>query len=321
MRGNLERPNVINAAPLNASAQTTFSKELPVGEGWYGVYLTINIALTIGTGTTPITEGELLFIKNVQLRTDRGEIVCNLPGRAIWKIAAIKSGALPHKDAIAAATATYRVHLPIFLADFWMLRPEDTVLDTERHNSLTLSVTLGSVSDLLTTPGTAAIVCTLDVELERSFGALPDGGKPIGFINYDSRPPVDANSTQFIDLERASDMSIKRVYLHTGSSGTGGIPWSGTNSDTRIASLNIKDQSRQIEKDRLWESIQYQNKLDAKLESLLSGVVWFDFVKDRSILSAMATADKSLLQMVWTNETAAANNITTLTQENIRTLK
>lgn len=321
MRGNIERPNVITGAALNNAGQTQFSNQFPMGEGWLGMYIIINIALTVGTGAGPVAEGELLFIKNVQLRTDRGEIICNLPGRALWKLAALRHGALPYKDAIAAASATYRVHLPLLFADFWMLRPEDTVLDTARYNSVSLYVTLGSTSDLFTAPGTATVACTMDVELERSFGKLPDGGKPVAHINYDFRPPVDANSTQVIEIERSADMSIKRLYLHTGSSGTGGVPWSGANSDTRIASLNIRDQSRFIEKDRLWESIQYQNKLDSQLETALAGVVYFDFCKDRSLAAALATADKSVLQLTWTNETAAANNITTLTQETVRPLK
>jgi hypothetical protein len=331
MRGYVERPNLITGAALNTSGQTQFSKEFPMGEGWYALFIIINIALTIGTGTTPVTEGELLFIKNVLLRSDRGEILCNLPGRAIWKLAALKNGALPAKDAIAASTATYRVHLPLYFCDpeggpFQMLRPEDTVLDTSRYNSLSLLVTLGSTSDLLGTPGTASLVVTMDLEVERSFGRLPgnapgQGGKPIAHINYDMRPPVDANVTQSIDIERSADMSLKRGYIHTGTSGTGGVPWSGANADTVIATINVKDQNRFIEKDRLWRSVQYQNKLDSMLETALAGVLAFNFVADKSIAAALATADKSVLQTVWTNGTAPANSIVTFTQEAIRTLK
>lgn len=330
MRGSTERPNLISGAALNTSGQTQFSKEFPMGEGWFAMFLTINITLTVGTAASPVTEGELLFIKNVLLRTDRGEILCNLPGRAIWKIAALKTGALPYKDAIAAASATYRVHLPIYFCDpeggHSMLRPEDTILDTSRYNSVSLQVTLGALSDLFGAPGTASVVVTMNCEVERSQGKLPgtkagEGGKPVAHINYDFRPPVDANSQQYIDIERSSDMSLKRVYLHTGSSGTAGVPWSGTNSDSRLSVVTVKDQNRFIEKERFFREIQYQNKLDSGLESVLAGVICFNFVKDRSIASALATADKSVLQATWTNDTAAANNITTLTQEAIRSLK
>ena len=331
MRGNGERVNVISAAPLNESAQTTFSNQFPMGEGWFAMFIVVNIALTIGTGVTPTAEGELLVVKSVQLRTDRGEILCNLPGRALFKIAALKNGALPYKDAIAAATATYRVHLPIYFCDpqsgpQWLMRPEDTILDTSRYNSVTLQVTLGSEADFLGTPGTAAAVYTMDVEIERSFGRLPgnkpgEGGKPVGTANYDMRPPVDASVTQSIDIERSADMSLKRLYLHTGTSGTGGVPWSGANGDAVIASVTIKDQSRFIEKERLWRQIQYQNKLDSQLETALAGVSVFDFLKDKSLAAALATADKSVLQATWTNGTAPANSIVTLTQEAVRALK
>jgi hypothetical protein len=330
-RGYSERPNLITGAALNVSGQTPFSKEFPMGEGWYAIFIGINIAITIGTGAGPITEGELLFLKNFLFRTDRGETICNLPGRALWKIAALKNGALPTKDAIAAATATYRVHIPIYLSDpeagpLQMLRPEDTVLDTSSYNACTLHVTLGALTELFSAPGTATAVVTMDLEVERSFGVLPgekkgEGGRPIAHINYDFRPPVDASVTQNIDIERSAEMSLKRAYVHTGSSGTGGVPTSGANSDIIIATLNIKDQNRFIEKDRLWRSIQSQNKLDSMLETTLSGFAYANFVADKSIAAAMSTADKSVLQLTWLNGTAPANSIVTLLQETIRTLK
>lgn len=330
MRGYNERACVIDGSALTVNGQASFSKEFPMGEGWFAMYLTIYLAFTVGTGTTPIAEGELNIVKNVLLRTDRGEILCNLPGRAIWKIAALKNGALPYKDAIAAATATYAVHLPIYFCDpeggHSMLRPEDTIVDTSRYNSVSLAITLGGVADLLSTVGTSSLTATMDVEIERTFGRLPgtkagEGGKPVAHINYDFRPPVDANSTQNIEIEKSSDMSLKRIYLHTGASGVAGVPWSGTNSDTRLDVLQIKDQNRFIEKDRNFNNVQYQNKLESGLESVLTGVVCFNFVKDRAITSALATADKSVLQMTFTQETAAALNICTLTQEAIRSLK
>lgn len=330
-RGYVERPNLITAAALNNGGQTPFSKEFPMGEGWYSMNLELSFAVTIGTGAGPVAEGELLFIRNVLLRSDRGEILCNLPGRALWKIASLKNGALAYKDAIAASTATYRVNLPIYFCDpeggpFQMNRPEDTILDTSRYNSVTLHITLGPLTDLFTAPGTATVVSTLDCEVERTYGVLPgskpgEGGRPIAHINYDFRPPVDANTVTAIDIERSAEMSLKRIYLHTSSSGIAGVPWSGTNADDRIATLNIKDQGRFIEKDRIWRRIQHYNKLDAMLENLLSGVTFFNFVADKSVGAAMSTAEKSVLQLTWINGTVAANSIVTLTQEAIRTLK
>lgn len=321
-RGYVERANVISGATMNVNGITPFSREFPMGEGWYKMNLRINIAVTIGTGSGPVTEGELLLIKNVMVRTDRGEILCNLPGRALYKIANWKTGTPPRKDAIAAASATYRVNLPIYFADWDMMRPEDTILDTSRYNSVFLQVQLGTVADLFGTVGTSSIAVTCDVEVERSLGALPAKGKPLFHVSYDYRPPVDAASLQFIDIERSTDMSIKRLYVHSGTSGTAGVPWSGTNADTIQNVVTIKDQNRFIEKERIHAMIVDGNKEDAGLETAIAGLEVFDFVSDGAIASALATGDKSVLQYGWTNQGGVgANSIVTLTQEAIRTLK
>jgi len=322
MRGYTERPNVISGAALNNGGQTQFSKEFPMGEGWYAMWLRFRIAITIGTGTGVPVEGILLYIKNILLRTDRGEILCNLPGRALFKIAAYKTGTVPNMSTLAAASATYIVSLPIFFADDNLIRPEDTILDTKRYSSVSLNVTLGTIADLSTTPGTATVATTMDAEILRSMGALPKGGEPLWHINYDMRPPVDANSTINVDLERSPDMSLKRLYVHSGTTGVAGVPWSGTNSDAVQNVVNIKDQNRFIEKDRFHPAILDQNKADAGLEALLSGVEVFDFVRDGSSLSALATGDKSLLQYTWTNQGGLpALSIVTPTAEAQRTLK
>jgi len=321
-RGYVERANVITSAALNILGTTTFSKEFPLGEGWYQLRMRINIALVVGTGTTPIAEGELSIIKNILLKTDRGEILCNLPGRALYKIATYQKGSPPRKDAIAAATATYRVNLPIQFADPDMMRMEDTILDTSRYNSLTMQVTLGSVADLLGTPGTATVTATLDVEVERSLGRLPDNGKPFYHISYDFRPPVDAASLTTIDLERSADMSVKRLYVHSGTSGLAGLPFSGANADTIQDRVTVKDQNRFIEKERIHAMIQEGNKDDASLETFIAGLEVFDFVHDGSITSALSTGAKSVLQYTWTNQGGVVTPaIVTVASEAIRTLK
>lgn len=321
-RGYSERANLISGGALNNNAQTPFSNQFPMGEGWFEMWLRFNFTIVIGTGAGPVTEGELQIIKNVLLRSDRGEILCNLPGRALFKMASYRNGAPLRKDAIAAASATYRVSLPIYFADMYMVRPEDTILDTKRYNSVSLNVTIGGLTDLFTAPGTATLVSTIDVEVERSFGRLPAEAEPLFHINYDFRPPVDANTNTTIDIERSSDLNLKRLFVHSGTTGVIGIPWSGANSDAVQNVVQVKDQNRFIEKDRIHEMILDKNKTDAELEVILSGVEVFDFVKDKSITSSMATADKSVLQYTWTNKGGLpALSIVTVTQEGIRTLK
>jgi hypothetical protein len=321
-RGYLELANILTGGVININGTTTFGKDFPLGEGWLKMLLRFNHSLTIGTGTTPIAESELLIIKNVMLKTDRGEILCNLPGRALYKIAVYQLAQTPNKNAMAGATAVYRVTLPISFIDKDMNRPVDTIVDTSRYNSLTLQVTYGGITDLLTTPGTATLATTMDVEVERTLGRLPPKGKPIFHINYDSRQPVDAVNSTNIDLERSADMSIKRLYVHSCTGGTAGVPWSGVNADTVQNIVTVKDQNRFIQKERIHAMIQDNNKLDSMLEAIIAGVEVFDFVRDGSITSALSTGNKSVLQYTWTNQAGvAANSIVTATTEQIRTLK
>lgn len=321
-RGYVERATLISGATLNLNGQTTFSKEFPMNSGWYKMLLRFNNVFTVGTGTTPIAEGELLIVKSILLRTDRGEILCNLPGRALYKMAHYRNEAAPRSDAIAAASATYRTTLPIYFADEFMLRPEDTILDTSRYNSITLQVTMGTVADLLTTVGTSSAAYTLDCSVERSLDMLPTEAKPLFHVNYDYRNPVDANSTTIIDLERSADMSVKRLFVFAGTSGTAGIPCSGVASDAIQNVINLKDQSRFIEADRIHAMIQDQNIMDQGLAARITGLEVFEFVRDRSIAAALATGSKSVLQYAWTNQGGVgANSIVTLFAEMVRTLK
>lgn len=325
MRGYIEKVNLLTAYPMVMGGKTVISDPLPVGEGWHRMQLRLGIILTVGTGAGAITEGELLFYKNILLKTDRGEILCNLPGRALYKIGCLKSRvAALRKDAIAAASATYYVNLPLFFSDHFigMTRPEDTVLDTKRYSSLTLEITTGTTADLMTAPGTATITGTVDIEVVRSKGTLPQKGGPVAHISYDYRQPVDANATTQILLERAQDLATKRAYIHSGTSGTAGVPFSGANSDAVQNIVSIKDQSGFIIKDRIHRMIQEDNQVELNLESILTGMEVHDFVADQSIQSALATAGKSLLQYQWTNQGGVgANSIVTAAVESIRSLK
>jgi hypothetical protein len=127
---------------------------------------------------------------------------------------------------------------------------------------------------------------------------------------------------QFVNLERAADMSIKRLFVHSSTGGTGGVAWSGVNADTIQNIINLKNQNRFIEQNRIHAMIQDVNKLDQFLEAIISGVEVFDFVRDRSITSALATGGLAVLQYAWVNQAGvAANSIVTTARDMIRTLK
>jgi len=325
MRGYAEPVNILTGQALNVNGKTTISDALPVGEGWYSAIFHVNLVIVIGTGAGPIAEGELNIVKNILLRTDRGEILANVPGRALYKMAHLLQAEPTTKDAIAAASATYTASLPVYFADprGLMDRDEDTVLDTKRYSALTLEVTLGGLTDLYTAPGTATLTANLDVEVFRTKGLLPKRAEPVAHVTYDIRPPVDAFTNTLIFLERSQDLAIKRLFVHSGTAGVAGVPWSGVNSDAIQNITQIKDQSGFISKDRIHKQVQRENVGWFGVSGgVVVGVECYDFVRDRSVQSALVTAGKPLLQYQWTNQGGvAANSIVTATMQGIRSLK
>src|SRR5581483_2841009 len=178
-------------AALTVGGNTPFSKEFRLGHGWWTMWLHIAITVTIGTGAGVLSDGLLRAIRKIFFKTDRGELICNEPGRAMFYIATYRMGTKPQISTLAAASGTYDVFIPILFADEDMIRPEDTILDTSRYKALDLEIQLGTTADLYSTPGTSSMTATLDIDVERTYGALPDKAKPAFFISYDHRPPQD----------------------------------------------------------------------------------------------------------------------------------
>lgn len=322
-RSAVKRDNLISGATLNVGNAKAFSPELPMGgEGWYALRLRLYIAVTIGTGSGAIAEGELKLIKKILLRTDRGETMVNLPGRALYKHNAYMAGSPGRKDAMAAATATYAVELSIPFADFKMARPEDTILDTRRYQSCELEVTLGTVADLFTTVGSSSIAVTMDVDVERTDKRLVDAASPLYHLQLDYFPPVDASSVTNIDLLKADGLAYKRLFSHECASGSAGQAFAGTTADDVKDRVTLDNSDGYLEKNRLHESIQNQNKDDAGLESVLAGFEFFDFVKDASIWSAIDSGKVPRLKFAWTNKSGVASgDIVSLGYEALRPLR
>jgi len=322
-RRDIEQISHLRTQPLVLGSPTNLGKDFPLGEGWYRLMLRFNLAVTIGTGAGPVTEGELLIIKSIALRNSAGEILVNsLPGRALYKIATSKGGTPPRKDAIAAATATYSVSIPIYFIDPRMLIPEDTILDTSRYSSIALDIQMGTVADLFTAPGTASMTANLDVEIERTKGFLPKKAKPVLHIFYGAMQSADASVQTFIDIDRSPDVGYKRFYAHASSAGAAGGVFTGANADDVQALESVLDQSGYIVRERFHEMIQNQNKDDYSLETILAGISVIDFVRDGSINSSLYPGDRSRLQYAWSNKAGvAAGDVVSLAFEAVRGLK
>lgn len=121
-----------------------------------------NQNLTIGTGTAPATDGELLLIDSIYVDTDKhGPIVENVDALGLSRMLQMIYGARPQTTAIAATTGNYYSGFRIPMAipeNAHALRPYDTALDlnnarmTARVQYNALGTAFGTVGTATSTP-------------------------------------------------------------------------------------------------------------------------------------------------------------------------
>jgi len=319
---DIENISISQGETLNVSGTTTLGRHFPLAQGWHKLMIAFNVAVTIGTGTGAIADGLQRLVKRVLLRTDRGEIICNACGRFLAIVENAKTGTTPYNDTLAAASATYTQYLTIFFSDPRLLRPVDTILDTARYNNLSLEITLGTVADLFTSVGTSSIAVTTDIVVNRTREVLPPEARPLFYVSYENAQPTPA-ANAFIDIDRAPDLAIKRLYIAATTDGTAGEQWSGTFVNTIQNRCSVKDSSSYYIQDRLDEGVRADNKTHYAFETIKTGIQIHSFTSDDSVNSALYTGDKSKLQYVWDNQ--ALGGLTTpqvcLSWEGVRGLK
>jgi len=322
-RGNAELVEVFRGRALNVNSITRFSgaDDFPLGEGWHALLLRFNLALVNSTGTTAITDGELGVINGITLKTSRGEFPVNgVPAFPLYRFAQIKSGTLPRRDAIAVTTGTYRVEIPIYFTDPLMNVGEDTILDTSRYSAINLEISLGGVANLMSVVGDSVLTPTLDAYVLRTRGKVPDKIKPAMAVEYGIRPQAAPASVTEILLERAANLTYKRLLVHAANSVTAGVPFSGTEADSIISQLTLDHDGGRPYENVLVNVLADLNKLWYAMETVLVGQYWIDFCLDGSTMAALFSGDKSRLSVKWINDTLSTSGIS-LAYEGLRPLR
>lgn len=148
-----------------APADVTSGQGMPTGNMTLSnLHLGINQALTIGTGTTPQTDGELLLVKSIFVNSDKhGTLVENLDGLSLHRMIQYIFGVRPQTTAYAASTASYYSGWDIPLAipeNAHAFRPYDSVVDL-MNARLDTRVSFNTQTQALGTPGTASSIPTV----------------------------------------------------------------------------------------------------------------------------------------------------------------
>ncbi|UCH71711.1 MAG: hypothetical protein JSW62_04755 [Thermoplasmatales archaeon] len=319
MRGHTSIYNVFRDQTLSTSGLTTFSKEFPLGEGWHMMLLTFKITIGGSGMASAISEGELQIIKNILFLTDRDGNCVNCPGRGLFYLARAQAKHLPNKDAIAASTGDYYVSVPLFFSNPSMSVSKDSVLDTSRYQSVNLHLTMGGLTDLFGTVGSATLALSLSCDVLRTKGALPQSAKPLLYPYISAMPQVNPANQQYIELERSVDLALLMVMAHTANSVTSGEGFSGTNTANVLSRISIEDNDEIIFNERNVRQIIDQNEIEHHLDAV-TGFYFFDFQAEGSHFGAYATGPKTRVQLKWVNDTLSTSGVTALVS-GVRTLK
>jgi hypothetical protein len=310
MRGNTEVINVISNQTLAQGDVTRFGEKFPLGEGWLFMLLTINIALTVGSASGPITNGELALIKNIFLKSDKDGQHYNACGKSLYRNAARVMQINPKKDAIAAASATYRVSIPLFFSNPILRNPNDTILDTMRYKNIELNITIGTLADLFTTTTGASMVVTLDAEVVRTKGALLQKVRPSVFTYVKDFPQVNPAVNTYIELEKNSFLSMLTLLIQSANTVVSGVAFSGVPNDDVFSKLWLSSNEGYVFEQRWEHNIHAENAFLDKIDDV--GYYFFNLIRDGSIFGAFPTGDKTQLRIEWLNDTLSTSGVSVL---------
>lgn len=304
---------ILDAKNLNIGDKTVIDVTLDK-RGWFAAVLQFVISVVIGTGTGAKSESELLFFKNISFETDLDKESHNAPARPLYRFAQFMQQVAPAKDAMAAATADYRVQVPLFWGDPLSRDPHHTMLDNRRYEQAQVVVNCGTVADLFTTPGTAAITAKLEkaTALKTNFD-LPAGWAPKFYRYFKSLSAVDHTDLEQ-KIRRVPDLRTQRLLYMLATSATAGVPFSGTPVDAGITDVSF-DTGRQKEMDSLSRRyIADDNTRYYKLASRPTGWYMLDFMPEGDPEEALIMHPDVLTaaNMEWDTDDATATTVNTL---------
>lgn len=312
-RAELERV-MVGTFPLNIGNPTIITREFPVGDPWHT--MTINLRGEIlGGGTTPtgtILADAPLPLWQIALTTDLDKDVVEpqVSARALYRYAQFMMETpaeivAPTVPGVG-LTTSFNVGVMLLFSDPRLLIPEDSILDTRRYNTITLTIFTGVLTDI-DSPNTFSTLQNVfaDIEILRVSPRVP---LPLNVVKtlpfYKRYAPLVPPADTILNLDKVPTLAIKRLLWFSSSGSTAGIPFTGTGVDTVIDTFRVSSNRR----DHFGSAVggvsrrvlRSDNKLDYKSETYPGGWWTYDTVLDRSLMSALATGDLSVLQSILT---------------------
>jgi hypothetical protein len=232
-----EKRTILTGQPLVNGGQFTFDRFQLDGLGI--TKLRLHLAITTDVGAAdPITWGAYQYLKGIWLHNDRDEYYYKgVPGMALFRANSYRffDGCQPFHQPVLAAAGTYNAVLDLPVTYPGLFRPEDTIIETKKINRLTLELSLGTIADILVTPGANVLAATLGIEVigtrasigvDKNGVADPDHAKSYFYSFMQTYPMHHADIQRFWDLDAASDAALLGWLMY--NHGASGLPFIGS---------------------------------------------------------------------------------------------
>lgn len=313
-RAELERV-MVGTFPLNQGQANIITREFPVGDPWHTMSLNLRGELLGGgapAGTIKADAPTQLWQIALTTDLDKDVVEPSISSRALFRYAQFMMETAGDLTAPtvpgAAATTVFNANTLLIFSDQRLLIPEDSILDTRRYNTITLTITEGVIADIVTTPVQITLQNTfVDIEILRVSPRVPLPLNVVKVLPFYKRyaaqtPPNDT----ILNLDRVPTLAMKRLlwFSSAGTDVIAGVPFTGAGVDTVLDTFRVSSNRR----DHFGSAVggisrrvlRGDNKLDYKVETYPAGWFTYDTVLDRSINSALATGDLSVLQSILT---------------------
>lgn len=311
-RAELERV-MVGTFPLTQSQANIITREFPVGDPWHTMSLNLRGELLAGGAPTGTIKADApLQLWQIALTTDLDKDVVEpqVSARPLFRYAQFMeecSGDLTAPTVPGGgATTSFNSNVLLIFSDPRLLIPEDSILDTRRYNTITLTIFEGAITDIVTTPVQLTLQNTfVDIEVLRVSPRVP---LPLNVVKvlpfYKRYAPLTPPNDTITNLDRVPTLAMKRLlwFASAGTDVIAGVPFTGGGVDTVIDTFRISSNRR----DHFGSAVggvsrrvlRGDNKLDYKVETYPAGWNTADICLDKSLNSALATGDLSVLQSI-----------------------
>ena len=302
-------PNTVNAVSIGSRFRTvqspvvsipfdsgnTRSVELPRSFLFKYLAFRLSGSVTVGTGTGPINESPLGLIRRIDLIADGRKLLWSITGQHAYRLSHIFQGKQGELDGASTGTDPISAAFIVHNEAVRMRVPIDSYFDPRPYEKVELRIQWGTVADLFTTPGTAAVAASTAIDVHIIQSAV--GSNNVMFnrlLLYDETVISAASSALTFQVPRTGLLQGILISVYN----------AGTPTNDSLNFVSLKSDNNFLHIDRIaGATLRARNVIEYSVDgtttnSGLDGYYYLDLTEDGLMSSCLNTFDLNVLQLI-----------------------